>query len=74
MTLAVVGAGLDGPEKLEGLQEIYRMPKKQKEMLWRSAEALCLPGVPLHTFILEKRKYLGHGHELQAVCQKGKIK
>lgn len=32
MTLALVGAGLDAPEKLEGLEEIYRIAKNLKKM------------------------------------------
>lgn len=78
MTLALVGAGLEAPEKLEGLGEIYRSVKSLKKTQTWSVLPLSPSGDFLANFVLQKEKKKttkqGHGHQLQDFCQKGKIK
>lgn len=74
MTLALVGVGLEAPEKLEGLGEIYRIVKSLKKTQTWPDLPLSPSGVFLANFVLQKRKKQGYGHQLQDLCQKGKIK
>lgn len=56
MTLALVGVGLQAPEKLEGLGEIYRIVKSLKKTQTWSVLPLSPSGAFLANFVLQKRK------------------
>lgn len=56
MTLALVGAGLEAPEKLEGLGEIYRSVKSLKKTQTWSVLPLSPSGDFLANFVLQKEK------------------
>lgn len=56
MTLALVGAGLEAQEKLEGLGEMYRIVRSLKKTQSWSVLPLGPSGVFLANFVLQKRK------------------